>query len=433
MDILTINDTPRMYAAGSYYTTSADTSVTYPAISGHRKCDVCIVGGGFTGLSTALHLAKAGVDVVVLEANRVGWGASGRNGGQVHDGQRQDQITLEKMLGRDPARALWDIGQEALTLMKSIIAENAIECDWRDGLIHADVNRSEANESARYVDHLVKHYGYANAEYLDKPAIQDQVASPLYQGGISWSKAGHIHPLKYAIGLAAAAAKAGAHVFEGARVTGIDEGQQLRIKTDHADVTANTVILATNGYHNDLFDLPKRYIMPINNYIVTTKPMDQDAARALIRDNAAVADSKFVVNYYRFTAENRLLFGGGETYRYRFPNDITGLVRKHVEGVFPQIKGVEFDHAWGGTLGITMNRMPIFARKNNILTVGGFSGQGVCLTSMAGKIAADAVLGNTKQFDLFADVPAAAFPGGALLRWPLLALAMTWYSLRDRM
>lgn len=428
MDILTINDRPETYAQSCYYTAAASDHV-YPRASGAQRCDVVIIGGGFTGLSTALHLAKSGADVILLEANRVGWGASGRNGGQIHIGQRTDQMTLEKTVGQDAAKALWDLGQKASILQKSLIGQHQIDCDLENGLIHAALDQREADHEHDYAEHLSKHYNYDSAVPLNKAALEKELASTIYSGGLYWTQGGHLHPLKYANGLAKAAAAAGAKIKERSRVTHI-EGTV--VKTDLADITAKAVVVATNGYHNDLSPRASRFIMPINNYIATTEPLGEDAIRALFASRAAVSDSNFVVNYYRPTADHRLLFGGGENYRYKFPKDIAGIVRKRMSTVFPQLANAQLDHAWGGTLGITVSRMPFFHREKSVFTVGGFSGQGVCLTTLAGKITADAINGNTADFDAYATLPHSAFPGGATLRWPLLALALSWYALRDR-
>ncbi|MGB8622745.1 MAG: FAD-binding oxidoreductase, partial [Paracoccaceae bacterium] len=245
---------------------------------------------------------------------------------------------------------------------------------------------------------------------------------------------GHIHPLRFALGLARLARDRGVRIFERSRVTGLSQGDPATVKTDKAQITARNVVMACNGYLGHLQSEVAARVMPINNFIVATEPLSETEAEALIRDNHAVADSKFVINYFRLSQDRRMLFGGGESYGYRFPADIAALVRKPMLEIYPQLKDARIDYAWGGTLGITMNRMPHFARvAGNIISASGYSGHGVAMATLGGKIAAEAIAGQAMKFDLLASVPTQRFPGGAALRWPLLVLAMVWFSLRDRL
>ncbi len=433
LDLLTANDRVGEYPA-SYYAATAKPPGPYPAAEGELSCDLCIIGGGFTGLSAALHAAQAGLDVVLVEAQRVGFGASGRNGGQVHGGQRLDQDALERMLGVGRARVLWDLALESVALTRDLAEEHAPEAGFVAGIIEADHKARFVPHSHAYAQKLKDEYGYDLIRPLDRDEMRALVGSPAYYGGTLDMGGGHLHPLRYAFGLARAAVRAGARLFETSRVQAVDQGDPVRIRTDRARIRARHLLWACNGYLGHAQPEIAARVMPINNFIAATEPLDEATARGLIRNNAAVADSKFVINYYRLSEDRRMLFGGGESYGYRFPADIAAKVRKPMEQIYPQLKGVRIDYAWGGTLGITMKRLPYFARlAPNVLTASGYSGHGVALATLGGKLAAEAVAGQAGRFDIMAELPAPRFPGGAALRSPLLVLAMVWYALRDRL
>lgn len=432
MDILFANDRPGEYPR-SWYAETADAPGPLPEAEGALACDVCVVGAGFTGLSAALHLAERGYDVIVLEAQRVGWGASGRNGGQVGTGQRLDQDELERIAGRDHARALWDLAQEAVRLTRDLAARHAPEAGFAPGIIHACHRARLVPHAHAYAKKMARDYGYDLIRPLDRDEMRHLVGSPAYHGGDIDMGGGHLHPLRYAFGLARAAGALGVRIFEGSKVTGLDRGTPASVTTERARITARHVILACNGYLGHLDRHVAARVMPINNFIVATEPMDPAAQETILAGNHAVADSKFVINYFRFSEDHRLLFGGAESYGYRFPADIAALVRKPMLEIFPQLRGTRITHAWGGTLGITLNRLPHFARlSGNVLTASGYSGHGVALATLGGKLAAEATAGQAERFDLMARLPSRPFPGGLALRWPLLVLAMLWFSLRDR-
>jgi len=420
--------------APSYYAATAEGLAAYPALSGAHSCDVVIVGGGYTGLSAALHLAERGFKVILLEARRAGWGASGRNGGQLHSGQRRDQAELEAMVGRDDAQRLWRIGEEAKALVIDLIRRHDIACDLKFGLLHADHKRRFVAHSRAYVEKLRHDYGYKNATFVDREEIRAMVASESYHGGWLDRGAGHLHPLNLALGIARAAASAGAALHEMSRVTRIAEGDPVRVETGEARVSARFLILACNGYFDGLAPRVERRVMPLNNFMLATERLGEEVARALIRDDVAVADSRFVVNYFRLSPDRRLLFGGGETYSSRFPKDIAGIVRRRMLTIFPQLSAARIDHAWGGTLAITPRRLPYFARLSpNVLVAAGYSGHGVGLATLGGQILAEAVDGTLGRFDVMARLPVPAFPGGRVMRWPTLVAAMSWFALRDRL
>ncbi|TVS06315.1 MAG: FAD-binding oxidoreductase [Rhodobacteraceae bacterium] len=429
MNLLFANDRAGKYPP-SYYAATATPLAPFPALKGARRADVCVVGGGYTGLSAALHLAERGYSVILLEAHRVGFGASGRNGGQVGPGQRIGQDVLEKMVGRADARRLWDLGLEARDLVKELIARLEIDCGYRPGVLHADWHASDVPEAHAYADKLAREYDYTEIEALDRAAVQGIVQSRAYQGGTLDHGSGHLHPLAYAFGLARGAVAAGVEICESTLVVDIQPGEKARVQTQQGHVETDHVILAANGYLGGLAPPVAAKVMPINNFIIATAPLPEGAV--LTRD-VAVADSKFVINYFRLSEDKRLLFGGGESYGYHFP-DITRTVRKPMLEVFPQLRDTPIDYAWGGTLAITMTRLPCFMRlAPNILSASGYSGHGVALASLAGRIMAETVAGQAERFDLMVGLKLPAFPGGRALRSPLLTLAMTWFAVRDRL
>lgn len=430
LDLLTANDRPGAYPP-SWYAETARGVAEEPALAGSVTADVCVIGGGYTGLSAALHLRERGYDVVLLEAQRLGWGASGRNGGQVGSGQRREQDYLEAVAGRDKARMLWDLAEESKALVRDLIARHAIDCDYRPGVAHAVHRAGDVAHAHAYAEKLAREYDYAECVPLDRAGIAAVLGTDAYHGGDLDMGAGHLHPLNFALGLAAAARAAGARLFERSRVTRVAEGVA---RTAGGEVRAKQILVCCDGYLGDLVPRVAARVMPINNFIIATEPMGAARARALIPEDVAAADSRFVVNYWRLSADGRMLFGGGESYGYRFPRDITALARPRMLAIYPGLADLAITHAWGGTLGITVTRMPAFQRLGpGLFSAAGYSGHGVAMATLAGRILAEAVGGTLERFDLFADLPTPAFPGGASLRWPLLVLAMSWYGLRDRL
>ncbi|MFN0113445.1 MAG: NAD(P)/FAD-dependent oxidoreductase [Paracoccaceae bacterium] len=432
MNLLFANDRAGEYPA-SWYAATATPLAPFPPLEESVTADVCVVGGGYTGLSAALHLAERGFDVVLLEAHRVGFGASGRNGGQVGTGQRQHQEDLESAFGQTIAHALWNLGEEAKALVQDLIARHGMPVRFHPGIAHACRTGTELRVCHANAEHLARHYGYDRIEPLDRAGLRSLIGTEAYVGGDIDRGAGHLHPLNYAIGLAQAAAAAGARLHESSVVDRIAHGAKARVVTAAGQVTADHVILACNGYLGALDPHVAARVMPINSYLLATEPLG-DRARNLFSEPVAATDTKFVNNYWRLSEDGRLLFGGAETYGYRFPADIVATVRKPMLRVYPHLADVRIDHAWGGTLAITMNRLPCFARpRSNVLSVSGYSGYGVAMAGMAGRVLAEAVAGQATRFDLMAGLPMPRFPGGTALRSPLLVLAMTWYGLRDRL
>ena len=428
MNLLHANDRAGHYPP-SFYAATATPFAPQPPLQGDATTDVAIIGAGYTGLSSALHLAQKGFRVTVLEAHRAGFGASGRNGGQVGTGQRLDQATLETMLGRERAHQLWDIGAEAKALVRSLIQSHRMPVTFYPGIAHPCRTEAEVRHSRDNASLLARDYDYTDIVPLSRAEMAGLIGSDTYLGGDIDRGAGHIHPLNYAIGIANAALAAGATIHELSEVTRVDHGPEITLHTAQGRLTARHLILACNGYLGALEPRIAARVMPINSYIIATEPLD----KPLIAEPVAVTDTKFVNNYWRMSEDGRLLFGGAETYGYRFP-DVASIVRKPLLKVYPQLEDTSIDFAWGGTLAITVNRLPCFARPApNIWSASGYSGYGVAMASMAGKILAEAVAGQAGHFDVMAGLPQTQFPGGTKLRAPLLVLAMTWYALRDRL
>ncbi len=418
----------------SYYAASANRDQDLPPLHGTVRTDVCIIGGGYTGLSAALHLRERGFDVVVLEAERVGWGASGRSGGQVGTGQRRPQDELEQRLGKSHARLLWDLGLEAVQLVRALIDRHAIECDLREGILHAGWKPRDDDYLRSDVEHLQSAYGYTQCRHVGRDEVRHLSGSEVFAGGMLDEGSVHLHPLNYTLGLAQAAIDAGARIHERSRVTGYERGEPMRVHTTQGDVRADRVILACNGYLERLEPRIAGRIMPINNFMLATAPLDEDTARQINPRKLGIQDSRFVINYWKLSADNRLLFGGGENYRRGFPADIRSFVRKHMLEIYPQLAGTRIDYGWGGTLAITLKRMPAIGRlEPNLYHALGYSGHGIPTATLAGKLLAEAIAGHTERFDLMAKIPVAKFPGGTLLRYPGMVAGMLYYSARDRM
>ncbi|WP_439135792.1 NAD(P)/FAD-dependent oxidoreductase [Pseudomaricurvus sp.] len=422
----------------SYYAATAKELRNHPRLEGQIEADVCVIGGGYTGLSAALHLAERGYSVALLEAERIGWGASGRNGGHVGVGQRVGQEVLESKVGKEQAKVFWDMGIEAVQTVKDLVAKHQIDCDLKQGALHVTHKASHIPDYQAEVEHLSKHYDFEHIRFVDTDEVRQLVGSNNYQCGTLDTFSCHLHPLNYALGLAKAAEQAGVKIYEGSRVTGYTNSSnsgstETQVTTAEGGVKAKYVVLGCNGYLGKLEPRMAGKIMPINNFVLATEPLSEDLCRELIRNDTSVADSLFVIDYWKLSGDNRLLFGGGENYTSSFPKDIKSFVRKYMLKVYPQLKNTRIDYAWGGTLAITMNRMPHFGRlEENVFYAQGYSGHGVPTATMAGKLIAEAVAGTAERFDVMASYPTYTFPGGTLLRWPGLVAGMLYYSLRDK-
>lgn len=399
----------------------------FPRLKAEHTADLCVIGGGITGLSAALHAAQAGMSVIVLEGQRVGWGASGRNGGQVGSGFNWDQKALERRLGPD-ARALWDLAEEAKSLTRRLISDHAPGADYRDGVLSACLSEGEFQEAGKKAAWMNSAYGTA-LEVLDKADISQRIGSRAYAGGVLDPSAGYCNPLAYVLGLAQAAVKAGVSVFEGSEVHRISDV----VATGQGRVRARFVLQATNGYAAHLTSKTAARVLPINNYIAVTEPL-ANPPFCTKWGMPAVADSRFVVNYFWQTRDGRLVYGGGESYGRRFPSDIAGRVRVNLSRVYPELSDVRFDYAWGGTLAVTASRLPYLAEvAPGVFSAGGYSGHGLALSALFGKVAVGAMRGERARFDLLGRLPVPALPGGRWLGGLAAQTGMVFGAMRDRL
>ena len=415
-----------------YYAASACPAPDRPPLKGAMKADVCVIGAGFTGLSAALHLARSGAKVVVVEADTVGYAASGRNGGQIHTGHRKSQEELERWLGKVHARDLWNLCEESKALVRENVRAHDIACDLKDGLVIAAHTRSAIGPIAHESEYLAKHYGYSQARMMDASETARQLGTTAYPAARYDLGGGHLHPLNYARGLAAAAEKAGAQIFEHSRARAIDEDRAgANIRTADGIVTADHVLLATDAFIGDLAPQLAKFIGHVESFVSATEPLGEELNAKILPCDAAVADTRHVLDYYRKSADGRMLYAGRESY-WTIPKDIAAVVRPRMLSVYPNLAGVKTEYAWSGAVGITATRMPHLGRlSKRILFAYGYSGQGVALANIGGKVMAEAVLGKSERFDVFARVPPTPFPGGRLLRKPLVSAALMWFKLMD--
>lgn len=416
----------------SYYAATADAAQPFPALPGDVDCDVCVVGGGIAGCSSALHLAERGYRVVLLEEKRIGWGASGRSGAQVLPGFSSGQEKIERLIGTEGARALWDVTVEALALTRDLIRRHSIACDWVDGQMQAAIKPRQRTELIEWAERLERDYGYRSVRLIEGAELYELLDTRRYITGLYDTRAGHLHPLNYTLGLASAATRLGVRVFEGTRALHFTSGNQVTVHAPRGVVRCRHLVLSGNVYLGDTASELASRIMSVGTYIVATEPLGLERARRLITNNMAVADLNWIIDYFRRSADHRLLFGGRVSYSGLDPRDSAHATRARMVNVFPQLADARIEYAWGGYLDITLNRAPDFGRlAPNVYFLQGFSGHGIALTGIAGKLIAQAVAGTAERFDLFARIPHRAFPGGRLLRRPTLVLAMLYYRLRD--
>jgi len=417
----------------SYYAATAVGVRDYPTLEDDRQADVCVIGGGFTGLSAALNLKERGLDVVLLEAERIGFGASGRCGGLVGSGQRKEVLETEEMFGLERSRLLWDFAEAAKKEIRDRVDKHDIACDLQRGQLLGVHKKRYLGSVRELADVLAERYDYPFCAALDVEETRDRVATDTFLEGLYDSEALALHPLNYSLGVARAAAEAGVRIYEGSRVLNYSQTDPAEVKTAKGSVKASFVVLACNGYLGDLEPRVAGKIMPINNFMIATEPLEESRARQVINGRFGVHDTRFVVNYFRMSDDHRLLFGGGENYRAGFPRDIKNFVRPYMLKLFPQLKDVAIDYGWGGTLSVTVNRLPHVGRLNpNGFFAQGYSGHGISTASFAGKVIAEAITGTADRFDVLANLPTHTFPGGTLLRYPGMVLAMLYYTMKDR-
>ncbi|SOE18561.1 gamma-glutamylputrescine oxidase [Hoeflea halophila] len=416
----------------SFYEATIGDRPTYPALSGPASADVVIVGGGFTGLQAAHHLAAGGRDVVLIDGARFGDGASGRNGGQLGTGQRAWVDELEADFGKDGTRAQFAVAERAKAHLLAFAEAHGIDADYRPGQISAAHKQGYVKDYREHVRIMRDEYGYDGLSFLDREALAEKLGSTRYHGGTYDAATGHINPLKYAVGLARAASAAGARLHENTRARAISSaGGKVTVKTDAGDIVAGQALIACNAFIEGLEPVTSAHVMPIRSFIGATVPLGDDSP--VIPGGESVDDSRFVVRYFRKSADGRLLFGGREAYTSDNPADISSHIRRQIAEIYPALENVEITHSWGGSVGITLSRRP-FVREvmKNVTSIGGFSGHGVMLSNYCGKLYADHVLGGSEDLEVMRNLKVGPFPGGDKLRKPLLFLALTWYSLRDR-
>jgi gamma-glutamylputrescine oxidase len=417
----------------SYYAATANPSPERPALAGDIECDVCVVGAGFTGISSALHLSEQGHQVVVLEAARVGFGASGRNGGQIVNSYSRDMDVIEAKYGTETARALGDMAFEGNRIIRERIRQYAIACDLKNGNLFAACNRKQL-EGLREHKALWERFGNHELELLEGEAYKREVGSERYTGALVDHSGGHLHPLNLVLGQAAAFESLGGVIHERTPVTAVRYGATVTLTTPRGSVRARRVVMAGNAYLQGVLPELESKSMPCGTQIVTTEPLPETLRRELIPNDMAVEDCNYLLDYYRFTADGRLLYGGGVNYGGQDPADIAAVIRPKMLKTFPQLAEVRIDFAWSGNFLMTLNRLPQFGRLNdNVYYAQGYSGHGVTCSHLAGRLIAEVMRGDSERFDAFAGLPHLPFPGGRLLRVPLSALGAWYYATRDRL
>ncbi|SNR95246.1 MULTISPECIES: FAD-binding oxidoreductase [unclassified Azospirillum] len=420
-----------MHHAPSWYADTAHAAPARPMLVGDTAADVCIVGAGYTGLVTAIELAQRGLSVVVLEAARVGWGASGRNGGQIVTGYNKSIAEIEQLVGKADARLLWDMSEEAKQILAGLVEQHQIDCDLKWGYLLAALKPRHVTALAAHQAEL-EGLGYGQSRLVGQAEMREMVATKAYLSGLYDAGSGQLHPLNYALGLARAAESLGVRIHEDSRVVRVETGDQPFATTATGKVSARYLVLAGNAYLGGLAGAASSRIMPAGTYIIGTAPMDPARAEALIPSGIAVADINFALNYYRRSPDHRFLFGGGVSYSGFDAPGLKQSLRRTMLQYFPQLADLAIDYLWGGHVAITMNRLPHLGRLSpTTYFAHGYSGHGVALTAMASRVIAEAISTQAERFDVFARIPHRPFPGGQALRMPALVLAMTWYRLRD--
>ncbi len=423
-------DAPSDYPP-SWYAASQPLPPPRAALQGTARADVAVLGAGYTGLTAALALAEQGYRVTVLEAERVGWGASGRNGGQAIVGYGCEQDTLERLVGDADARLLFDFSRDGMQMLKQRIARHGIDCDWRDGHASVPIHPRQERALRADIERMAQRYDYP-LEWWDRARLRQELASERYLGAMYDAASGHLHPLAYVLGLARAAEAVGVTVHEHSPVLRLERGPRPVLVTAQGRVEAEFVVLAGNAWLQGIAPELETRMMPVGTYIGATEPLGEARARSLIRNDMAVADVNWALDYFRLSRDHRLLFGGQANYSALPPPGLRASMTRRMRRVFPQLGDVSLEYVWGGYIDITRNRAPHWGRLTpNVYFAQGFSGHGVASTGLAGEVIAAAIACQAGRLDVFERIPHGVFPGGKALRMPLLVAAMSWYKLRD--
>jgi gamma-glutamylputrescine oxidase len=417
----------------SYYLAGTQLLPPMAPLQGERRADVCVLGGGIAGCSAALSLAERGYEVVLLEARRLGWGASGRSGGQVIYGIAAEQDSLERIAGDQDARKVWDISLAGIALLKQRIQRFGIACDWVDGQMLTAIKPRQWRALQDWHAHMAGPLGYTSPRLMAREELRAIVDSDRYLGALYDRNGGHLQPLRYTLGLARAAMQAGARIHEASAVLDWSAANgRVRVRSTQGVLDCAQLVLAGNAWLGRTVPQLQRKLMSVGTYIIATEPLGEQRARQLIANNAAVCDTNWVLDYFRRSSDHRLLFGGRVNYSGVDLRAVGPATAQRMCKVFPQLAGTRIEYAWGCLVDITLNRAPHFGRLSpNVYFLQGFSGHGIALAGMAGELAAEAIAGSNERFDVFARLPHQEFPGGMALRRPSLALAMLWYRLRD--
>ena len=418
----------------SFYRSSVEDLNSQDQLTSDIDVDICVIGGGLTGISSAINLSKKGYSVILCEARKIGWGASGRNGGQLGIGMRKDQFTIEKKLGLRHAKELWSLGLEAVEDVKNLIKENEIDCHLVNGVMSTACFEKDIDEYKFEIEHMAKNYDFEGYQFFNKEKIREEINSKMYLAGLLNSGSYHLNPLKLTLGLAKVAQKNKVKIFENTPIEKIrEEGDRVQVISKKGLIRASQVVVACNGYLDSILGSKKNKFMPINNYVVATEPLGEKRAREIIKNNYAVCDTRFIIDYYRFSEDWRMIFGGGETFTSNFVKNATSFVSKRMIKVFPQLQNVKIDYSWGGTLAITVNRLPHFGTlmNNKVSYAFGYSGHGLALSVLAGKLIGENIHGDYERFKFFSDINHMSIPLGSIFRRPIYSSAILYYKVRD--
>ena len=418
----------------SFYRSSVEDLNSQDHLTSDIDADICIIGGGLTGISSAINLSNKGYSVILCEARKIGWGASGRNGGQLGIGMRKDQYTIEQKLGLSHAKELWNLGLEAVDQAINLINEHKINCHLVNGVMSAACFEKDIEEYKFEIEHMSKHYNFEGYKFYNQSQVREEINSKMYIAGMLNSGSYHLNPLKLTIGLAKVAQENKVKIFENTPIEKIkEEGDRVKVISKKGTIRANKLVVACNGYLDTILGSKKNKFMPINNYVIATEPLGEKRAREIIKNNYAVCDTRFIIDYYRFSEDWRMVFGGGETFTSNFVKNATSFVSKRMIKVFPQLKNVKIDYSWGGTLAITVNRLPHFGTlmNNKVSYAFGYSGHGLALSVLAGKLIAENIYGDHERFKFFSDINHMSIPLGSIFRRPIYSSAILYYKIRD--